>query len=219
MHDFANFIESFTRALHDHSEPVPLVRQMINEAGYIDYIKEQSATPQAEKNKLDNVETLLTSIQNLINRADDENERNIESVIRKLVLLDLLDQQQEEQDTDKVNLMTLHAAKGLEFPYVYIMGLEEDMLPHRNSIAADTVEEERRLMYVGITRARQGLTLTLAEQRKAGGQMRHTTPSRFLDELPLDELEWSGKKKAKLNNVDPKKQAEAYLANLKALLK
>lgn len=219
LHDFANFIESFTRALHDHSEPVPLVRQMINEAGYIDYIKEQSATPQAEKNKLDNVETLLTSIQNLINRADDENERNIESVIRKLVLLDLLDQQQEEQDTDKVNLMTLHAAKGLEFPYVYIMGLEEDMLPHRNSIAADTVEEERRLMYVGITRARQGLTLTLAEQRKAGGQMRHTTPSRFLDELPLDELEWSGKKKAKLNNVDPKKQAEAYLANLKALLK
>lgn len=219
LHDFSNFIESFTRALHDHSEPVPLVRQMINEAGYIDYIKEQSATPQAEKNKLDNVETLLTSIQNLINRADDENERNIESVIRKLVLLDLLDQQQEEQDTDKVNLMTLHAAKGLEFPYVYIMGLEEDMLPHRNSIAADTVEEERRLMYVGITRARQGLTLTLAEQRKAGGQMRHTTPSRFLDELPLDELEWSGKKKAKLNNVDPKKQAEAYLANLKALLK
>lgn len=219
LHEFANFIESFTRALHDHSEPVPLVRQMINEAGYIDYIKEQAATPQAEKNKLDNVETLLTSIQNLINRADDENDRNIESVIRKLVLLDLLDQQQEEQDTDKVNLMTLHAAKGLEFPYVYIMGLEEDMLPHRNSIAADTVEEERRLMYVGITRARQGLTLTLAEQRKAGGQMRHTTPSRFLDELPLDELEWSGKKKAKLNNVDPKKQAEAYLANLKALLK
>ncbi|MEC7119640.1 MAG: DNA helicase Rep [Pseudomonadota bacterium] len=219
LHEFANFIDTFTRALHDHSEPVPLVRQMINEAGYIDYIKEQAATPQAEKNKLDNVETLLTSIQNLINRADDENERNIESVIRKLVLLDLLDQQQEEQDTDKVNLMTLHAAKGLEFPYVYIMGLEEDMLPHRNSIAADTVEEERRLMYVGITRARQGLTLTLAEQRKAGGQMRHTTPSRFLDELPLDELEWSGKKKAKLNNVDPKKQAENYLANLKALLK
>lgn len=219
LHEFADFIESFTRALHDHSEPVPLVRQMINEAGYIDYIKEQSATPQAEKNKLDNVETLLNSIQNLINRADDENERNIESVIRKLVLLDLLDQQQEEQDTDKVNLMTLHAAKGLEFPYVYIMGLEEDMLPHRNSIAADTVEEERRLMYVGITRARQGLTLTLAEQRKAGGQMRHTTPSRFLDELPLDELEWSGKKKSKQNNVDPKKQAEKYLANLKALLK
>jgi ATP-dependent DNA helicase Rep len=74
-------------------------------------------------------------------------------------------------------------------------------------------------MYVGITRARQGLTLTLAEQRKAGGQMRHTTPSRFLDELPEEELEWSGKKKQKLSNVDPKAQAAAYLANLKALMK
>jgi ATP-dependent DNA helicase Rep len=219
LHEFAQFIEHFTRELHDHSDPVPLVRQMINETGYIDYIKEQAATPQAEKNKIDNLETLFSSIQNLINKADDEDERNIESVIRKLVLLDLLDQQQSEEDTDKVNLMTLHAAKGLEFPYVYIMGLEEDMLPHRNSIAADTVEEERRLMYVGITRARQGLTLTLASQRKAGGQMRHTTPSRFLDELPQDELEWSGKPKQKLSNVDPKAQAQAYLANLKALMK
>ncbi len=220
LHEFAQFIEQYTRDLHDDDNPVPLVRQMITETGYIDYIKEQAPTPQAEKNKLDNLETLFSSIQSLINRAEDVDEKNIESVIRKLVLLDLLDQQQEEQDTDKVNLMTLHAAKGLEFPYVYIMGLEEDMLPHKNSIVAETVEEERRLMYVGITRARQGLTLTLAEQRKMGGNLRQTTPSRFLDELPEEELEWSGnKKKNKTSNVDPKAQAAAYLANLKALMK
>ncbi len=219
LHEFAQFIEDFTQRLHDNDDPLPAVRQMINETGYIDYVKEQATTPAAEKNKLDNIETLFTSIQSLINRADDVDERNIESVIRKLVLLDLLEQQQEEEDTDKVNLMTLHAAKGLEFPYVYIMGLEEELLPHRNSIAAKTIEEERRLMYVGITRARQGLTLTLAEQRKAGGQMRQTSPSRFLDELPEEELEWSGKKKQKLSNVDPKAQAAAYLANLKALMK
>ncbi|WP_026471029.1 DNA helicase Rep [Alkanindiges illinoisensis] len=219
LHEFAGFIEDYTRRLHDNDDPVPVVRQMINETGYIDFVREQAATPAAEKNKLDNIETLYSSIQSLITRADDVDERNIESVIRKLVLLDLLEQQQEEDDTDKVNLMTLHAAKGLEFPYVYIMGLEEELLPHRNSIAGDTIEEERRLMYVGITRARQGLTLTLAEQRKAGGQMRQTTPSRFLDELPEEELEWSGKKKQKLSNVDPKAQAAAYLANLKALMK
>lgn len=219
LHEFAGFIEDYTRRLHDNDDPVPVVRQMINETGYIDFVREQAATPAAEKNKLDNIETLYSSIQSLISRADDVDERNIESVIRKLVLLDLLEQQQEEDDTDKVNLMTLHAAKGLEFPYVYIMGLEEELLPHRNSIAGDSVEEERRLMYVGITRARQGLTLTLAEQRKAGGQMRQTTPSRFLDELPHEELEWSGKKKQKLSNVDPKAQAAAYLANLKALMK
>lgn len=219
LHEFADFIATFTRELLEDDEPVPKVRQMMNEAGYMDYVREQSATPAQEKSKLDNIKNLFTSIQNLINRAEDVDEKNIESVIRKLVLLDLLEQQQEEEDTDKVNLLTLHAAKGLEFPYVYIMGLEEELLPHKNSIAAETIEEERRLMYVGITRARQGLTLTLAEQRKNGGQMKQMTPSRFLDELPQDELEWLGRKKKIAANVDPKEQAQQYLANLKALLK
>ncbi|HCQ9668068.1 TPA: DNA helicase Rep [Acinetobacter baumannii] len=219
LHEFADFISTFTRELLEDDEPVPKVRQMMNEAGYIDYIREQSATPAQEKSNLDNIENLFSSIQNLINRAEDVDEKNIESVIRKLVLLDMLEQQQEEEDTDKVNLLTLHAAKGLEFPYVYIMGLEEELLPHKNSIAAETIEEERRLMYVGITRARQGLTLTLAEQRKNGGQMKQMTPSRFLDELPQDELEWLGRKKKIAANVDPKEQAQQYLANLKALLK
>ena len=219
LHEFAEFIATFTRELLDDDAPVPKVRQMIMEAGYIDYVREQAATPAQEKTKLDNIESLYTSIQNLINRTDDVDEKNIESVIRKLVLLDMLEQQQEEEDTDKVNLLTLHAAKGLEFPYVYMIGLEEELLPHKNSIAAETIEEERRLMYVGITRARQGLTLTLAEQRKNGGQMRQMTPSRFLDELPQDELEWHGRKKKLAPNVDPKEQAQQHLANLRALLK
>lgn len=219
LHEFADFIANFTRELLDDDEPVPKVRQMINEAGYIDYIREQAATPAQEKTKLDSIESLYSSIQNLLNRTDDVDEKNIESVIRKLVLLDMLEQQQEEEDTDKVNLLTLHAAKGLEFPYVYMIGLEEELLPHKNSIASETIEEERRLMYVGITRARQGLTLTLAEQRKNGGQMRQMTPSRFLDELPQDDLEWHGRKKKLAPNVDPKEQAQQYLANLKALLK
>lgn len=219
LHEFADFVATFTRELLDDDEPVPKVRQMINEAGYIDYVREQAATPAQEKTKIDNIESLYTSIQNLINRTDDVDEKNIESVIRKLVLLDMLEQQQEEEDTDKVNLLTLHAAKGLEFPYVYMIGLEEELLPHKNSIASETIEEERRLMYVGITRARQGLTLTLAEQRKNGGQMRQMTPSRFLDELPQDDLEWHGRKKKLAPNVDPKEQAQQYLANLKALLK
>lgn len=216
--EFYEFLDGFTRNLLEDDEPVPIIRQMMNEAGYIDYVKEQAATPAQEKTKLDNIEVLYSSIQSLINRAEDVDEKNIESVIRKMVLLDMLEQQQEEQDTDKVNLMTLHAAKGLEFPYVYMIGLEEEILPHKNSIAAETVEEERRLMYVGITRARQGLTLTLAEQRKAGGQMKQMTPSRFLDELPQDDLDWLGRKK-KASNIDPKLQAQHYLENLRALIK
>jgi len=217
--EFADFISNFTRNLLDDDEPVPIIRQMMHEAGYIDYIKENAATPAQEKTKLDNIEVLYSSIQSLINRAEDVDDKNIESVIRKMVLLDMLEQQQEEEDTDKVNLLTLHASKGLEFPYVYLIGLEEEILPHKNSIAADTVEEERRLMYVGITRARQGLTITLAEQRKAGGQMKQMTPSRFLDELPQDELEWLGRKKKLAGNIDPKLQAQHYLENLRALIK
>ena len=217
--EFADFINNFTRNLLDDDEPVPIIRQMMVEAGYIDYIKESAATPAQEKTKLDNIEVLYSSIQSLINRAEDVDEKNIESVIRKMVLLDMLEQQQEAEDTDKVNLLTLHASKGLEFPYVYLIGLEEEILPHKNSIAAETVEEERRLMYVGITRARQGLTITLAEQRKAGGQMKQMTPSRFLDELPEDELEWLGRKKKLAGNIDPKQQAQHYLDNLRALIK
>jgi len=219
LHEFADFIGNCTRELLDDDEPVPKIRHRMNEAGYIDYIREQSATPAHEKSKLDNIESLYSSIQSLINRAEDVDDKNIESVIRKMVLLDMLEQQQEEEDIDKVNLLTLHAAKGLEFPYVYMIGLEEELLPHKNSIASETIEEERRLMYVGITRARQALTLTLAEQRKNGGQMKQMTPSRFLDELPQDEVEWLGRKKKLVANVDPKEQAQQYLQNLKALLK
>ena len=114
--------------------------------------------------------------------------------------------------------MTLHAAKGLEFDYVYIMGLEEELLPHKNSIISESIEEERRLMYVGITRARKELTMTLAAQRRGGGQMRTTTPSRFLEELPADHIDAPSMKKTLTAN-QPKKTADDYLANIQALLR
>lgn len=215
---FFDFIENYTQELYQHDDPVPLVKQMIDETGYIDMIRAEAKNPQQEKVRIDNIETLYASIQNLINRADDEEERTIEAVIRKLVLLDMLEQQQEEENTNKVNLMTLHAAKGLEFNYVYIMGLEEDLLPHRNSILAESIEEERRLMYVGITRAKRELILTLANQRRSGGQMRTTTPSRFLDELPDELLDAPASLKKSATSDKPKKTADDYLATIQALL-
>jgi len=83
---------------------------------------------------------------------------------------------------------------------------------------SETIEEERRLMYVGITRARRELTLTLATQRRAGGQMRVTSESRFLEELPEDHIDWPAKAKKKQATKDPAKVADEYLANIRALL-
>ncbi|XUJ53982.1 UvrD-helicase domain-containing protein [Moraxella catarrhalis] len=213
IESFGEFINYYTHQLYDNSDPMPLVRQMITETGYIDYVKESSKNPQQEKGRLDNIEALYLSIAALINRADDEHDKTIDAVIRKMVLLDMLEQQQEEENTNKVNLMTLHAAKGLEFDYVYIIGCEEKLLPHVNSIMSANIEEERRLMYVGITRAKSELTLLLCKQRRSGADFKAVTPSRFLDELPAEYLSGAVTKKE-----DPKKVAENYLANIQAML-
>ncbi|MDP2228335.1 MAG: DNA helicase Rep [Moraxellaceae bacterium] len=194
------------------------IRQMLIDVGYDDYLRDDSGTPAVAEKRIENVQTFLGSIQKMADKQDDEDDKNIETVIRKLVLMDILEQQAEEDDSDRVQLMTLHAAKGLEFPHTYIMGLEEDLLPHRNSIEAETIEEERRLMYVGITRARKTLTLTHALRRKQGGEVMPTTPSRFLEELPADDLEWEGRTS---NKTPEQKQAlgHAHLAGLRDMFK
>jgi ATP-dependent DNA helicase Rep len=112
-------------------------------------------------------------------------------------------------------MMTLHSAKGLEFPHVFLMGMEEELLPHRNAVEEGNVEEERRLAYVGITRAKRTLSITLARKRKQYGELIECSPSRFLDELPEDDLEWQGR-----GDDDPSKnleQGQATLAGLKGM--
>lgn len=218
LQDFSEFVERFTRDLYENTDPIPLIRQMIEETGYLDYIKGDSKTPQQEKNRLDNIESLYSSINSMINRAEDDDEKTIDAVIRKLVLLDMLEQQQEEANTNKVNLMTLHAAKGLEFDYVYIIGVEEDILPHRNSLDDDGIEEERRLMYVGITRAKHELTLMVAKKRRSGKDFRQTTPSRFLDELPSEHIDYPECQTKTQSNKNPEQIATDYLKNMQAML-
>ena len=194
-------LERFTRWLGQITErcggqqPVAVVREMIEDIDYEGWLHQNAASSKAAEKRMENVYYLVDSLQKTLERADESDtpsDSPIKDAIAKLVLRDLLERQEEEDDSDQVQLMTLHASKGLEFPYVYMVGLEEELLPHRNSIEDNNIEEERRLAYVGITRARKTLTMTLAGKRKQYGEISETTPSRFLEELPAEDIEREG---------------------------
>lgn len=113
----------------------------------------------------------------------------------RFTLRDMMERGESEEELDQVQLMTLHASKGLEFPYVYMVGMEEGFLPHQSSIDEDNIDEERRLAYVGITRAQKELTFTLCKERRQYGELVRPEPSRFLLELPQDDLIWEQERK------------------------
>jgi ATP-dependent DNA helicase Rep len=124
----------------------------------------------------------------------------------------------EGDDPDAVRLSTLHAAKGLEFPHVFMVGLEEGLLPHREAVALGNVDEERRLMYVGVTRAQRSLHLSFCRARKRAGEKVDCQPSRFLGELAQDDLRWAGAALPADEAAKEKDAGRARLAQLKAML-
>ncbi len=174
-------------------DPIPVVKQMFTDIEYDQWLYQNANTPKQAEKRMENVWYLVDSLRNMLETdKGTADEIGIDEAISKLILRDMLEQQQEEDESDKVHLLTLHASKGLEFPHVFIMGMEEELLPHRNSIEEDNIEEERRLMYVGITRAQRTLALTYAANRKQYGEKIETIPSRFIDELPEDDLQFEG---------------------------
>jgi ATP-dependent DNA helicase Rep len=146
----------------------------------------------------------------------DEQAPALADMVNRISLLDRLDRSDEGND-NCVRLMTLHAAKGLEFPHVFMVGMEENLLPHRSSIEADDFDEERRLAYVGITRAQKTLTLSYARKRRRGGEWESCEPSRFLAELPQEDVRWDKPGGAK-NVAEQKQRGQAHLAQLRGLL-
>lgn len=169
------------------------LREMVSDIDYEGWLNQNASSAKVAERRMENVNYLLDSIGRMLKPDDPSREPlSLKDAISKLVLMDLLERQQEDEVQDQVQMLTLHASKGLEFPHVFILGVEEDILPHRTSIEEENVEEERRLAYVGITRAQRTLTLMLAAKRKQYGEIIDTSDSRFLDELPEDDVEKEG---------------------------
>lgn len=180
--------------LHEKSErgesAIQLLNWVMGDTEYEDYVRGQYSAGKADKRM-----ELVADLRDWIARLEEKDDINsLSEIIQRMLLLDMLENKAEaENQLEAVSLMTLHAAKGLEFPHVSIVGLEEGLLPHANSSDDGAlVEEERRLLYVGMTRAKRKLVMTLAKNRRIGGNNTATEPSRFLAELPQDEIDWTG---------------------------
>jgi superfamily I DNA/RNA helicase len=161
------------------SSPGAKMVEIFQNIGYREFVYSSAADPTSAEKKWMAVEILGRILDAFLGRRAYDIE-SIKSFVDAMLLRD--DISNEDEESNKVQLMTLHASKGLEFPVVLLAGLEEDLLPHRN-LGSD-IDEERRLFYVGVTRAKQRLVMTRCQQRKKNGVVRPVAPSRFLLEIP-----------------------------------
>lgn len=170
-----------------------LVEDVLDRSGYRDMLREEK-TLEAHS-RLENIDEFLSVTQHFEQVNED---KSLVAFLTDLALvadIDQLDNNSEGQTNDAVVLMTLHSAKGLEFPVVFLVGLEEGIFPHNRSLNdEDEMEEERRLAYVGITRAEEELFLTRAHMRTLFGQTHVNAPSRFIDEIPEELIEYAHKR-------------------------
>lgn len=201
----------------ERGDKVEAVRSLVRDINYEDWLYETSTSAKAAEMRMKNVSDLYSWIvSDLEGDNYDQEEKSLKEVVQRLTLRDMMERGEEEENTDAVQLMTLHASKGLEFPYVYLIGSEEGILPHQTSIDEDNIEEERRLMYVGITRAQRELTFTMCKERRQFGELIKPTQSRFLDELPFDDVEWEVNKKPQ-SQEERMAKGQAHIASLRAM--
>jgi ATP-dependent DNA helicase Rep len=198
-------------------DTVTVLRDFIKAMGYEEWLYEQSTSPKAAEMGMANVSTLFSWVDKMLKGDDLDPAMTLPEIVNRLILRDMMERGEDDAEADQVQLMTLHASKGLEFPYVFMVGMEEGMLPHKSSIEEDNIDEERRLAYVGITRAQKELVFSIARERRQFGEVIQPEPSRFLYELPQDDIEWEFQKK-KATPEERKEKGAKGIANLRDLL-
>ncbi|MEE9334013.1 MAG: UvrD-helicase domain-containing protein [Granulosicoccaceae bacterium] len=171
----------------ERGDTLGVLKQFFDDMDYTGWIERQASTPQKAERSLKNIGELWQWIERLLT-TEDATDASLVDIVSQLSLHDILSRQDEKQESSQIQMSTLHAAKGLEFPHVFMVGMEEEILPHKNSLESGDLEEERRLCYVGMTRARHTLTFTRARSRQRYGEMNQCEQSRFLADLPEDDV-------------------------------
>jgi DNA helicase-2/ATP-dependent DNA helicase PcrA len=167
-----------------------IIKHIIKELDYEIYLKEFSLSKTSDYENLEDRLENLKELQTVASKFDEfEGREGIEKFLEEVALLQHTDKLRNEQN--KITLMTVHASKGLEFPIIFIVGMEEGLFPHsRTTINPSELEEERRLCYVAVTRAKDHLVLTYARFRRIFGSASATLPSRFINEIPANLVDW-----------------------------
>jgi ATP-dependent DNA helicase Rep len=216
-------VEQFSRWIVELSDRavrgdgIATIREMIKTMGYEEWLYESSTSPKAAEMGMANISTLFGWISNMLEGGELDLPMTLQEVVNRLILRDMMERGEDAEETDQVQLMTLHSSKGLEFPYVFMVGMEEGLLPHQSSIDQDNIDEERRLAYVGITRAQKVLFMTLVKERRQYGEVINPEPSRFLHELPQDDLVWEHKK-PKVSAQERQQKSQVGIANLRNMM-
>lgn len=216
----AALLQQWRQRLPQADSLYDLAYGLLQELGFREHIYQQAEDPQQARRREENVQEVLNAV---VSYEQRQIKPSLAGFLEQITLLDQEEKPQHGKEAklaqDAVVLMSLHSSKGLEFPYVFMVGMEEEFLPHKRTLEADgDVTEERRLCYVGMTRACQQLTLTYARQRRRRGGFVPRQPSRFLSEVPAKMLECLEGSAVSFTPREEEAMAEDFFAQMQQML-